>query len=1077
MPKMEDAVVSGNLELVQELIRRGASVNAQCGVHTLLDLAVICAHKDIVLALLAVRADVNAKGLFRQTALHRACDLTAQQGEQGRSAAKDIVLALLAAGADVHAKDTFGYTALHYGCKHQLEEVAQALIERGSRMDEVVLGYSPLMLARGNRAISMSLLRAGASYEGLSKEDKDDLFHHSCHVGDLLAVDTLLKIGCSVGTLSGEEQHNLLCCACRKGDIPFARTLLQAICSVSELTHTELVQLLNPLPNQEKEGLLRGACIEGDMLVVEALIAVGCSVNCVSSTGRTPLMNAAREGHEEVVKKLILTGANLVMKDENGSTALHYAAIDNHIQCGVLLAEGGASVRTKDKLSQTPLDLAKSDFQEVIKQTLSFTTRKALCIIGNAEGGKSTLIASLQAESNSFLGRIFNRFRRVDDRRKRTAGIEIVPHSSQKYGEVVFFDFAGQDDYHGPHQMFMESLLSKPGVSMTLLLVIKVTEPEEAILHQLHRWLTPVALMSTTASPPNVIVIGSFLDKVQSKQEATGKLMRCVEATKSNLEDLPLRFVGTCFLNCRQPQSEGIDQLCGFLQDIPVPEFRATHTNYSLAWVLSQIRSSIKAKAVQLQELSAWIDGNKDSLPQTMPEAEEVCQDLAAAGHALYLPNCIHQPKGWLILDLPSILHDVYGTLFSQPKEVVNKFGLIHCDRLSKLFPDLDLVMVQQLLISLEFCILVDPSVLKVDLSKLTQKEETGECLFFPALISAKPLQVNSDVPELSVRSLCWQLRTSKKHSISARILQTILLRLAAQFVVKQHDEEGVQQHCCTVWWNGIAWHSTGGVHVAVHIIHNRVIQVMTSSKMANELCQYLTDVVSDILSTVRRLSPKLAAAAYIVHPSKWATSTEDATAISPKKLFPMEGIQTSIREQKGFALPLGYSEDLGNMASIADLFGGCTLTLENIERMLWTQPEPDQPQCPTEPSHHEVLPEGNGVLTESQIVPPGAQAILEISSTPKTRDVDELVVTRVAANWERLALRLGVEGCVSEVVFKNHPNDYEGACRDMLERWLRGDRHTGEEKRTWSTLLTALGRAGFAELERSLRREHFTNE
>ena len=74
-------------------------------------------------------------------------------------------------------------------------------------------------------------------------------------------------------------------------------------------------------------------------------------------------------------------------------------------------------------------------------------------------------------------------------------------HCSQRYGEVLFFDFAGQDDYHGPHQMFMESLLSKPGVSMTFLLVVKMTEDEDAILHELHRWLTPVALMSTPASP------------------------------------------------------------------------------------------------------------------------------------------------------------------------------------------------------------------------------------------------------------------------------------------------------------------------------------------------------------------------------------------------------------------------------------------------------------------------------------------------------------------------------------------------------------------------------------------------
>ena len=95
--------------------------------------------------------------------------------------------------------------------------------------------------------------------------------------------------------------------------------------------------------------------------------------------------------------------------------------------------------------------------------------------------------------------------------------------------------------------------------------------------------------------------------------------------------------------------------------------------------------------------------------------------------------------------------------------------------------------------------------------------------------------------------------------------------------------------------------------------------------------------------------------------------------------------------------------------------------------------------------------------------------ALLDVSSTPDMRDVDELVVTKVSANWQRMALRLGVEGCVSEVVLKNHPNDCEGACQDMLDRWLRAERHTGEEKRTWSTLLTALGKAGFEELERRL--------
>ena len=1060
---MEDAVRSGDLQRVQELIRSGNDVNPRLSVGT---------------------------GSLLMVSI--------------RNSYKDIALALLEAGADVHAKDRWNWTALHFACDRDLEEVVQALIHRGSRLDEPSVScLTPLKLA--NNRSAMILLRAGASCKGLSKSSLNSLFRHACSVGDLSNVRTLLKNGCGVSTLLREEQEALLHCACREGDTLVAGTLVMSLCGVSTLpreeqeellqsaccqgdaflqggcsvhsVHREITYLVDQLKSQEKGLLLPWLSSEGTVLLVETLIAEGCNVNCVDSTRCAPLMKAACKGHEKIVEKLILAGADLTVQGRFGFTALHYAAIHNHIQCGILLAEAGASVMVKSHLSQTPLHIAKADFKEAITQALLFTTRRSLCIIGNAEGGKSTLIASLQAESIGLFGRIVNRFRRVDDRRHRTAGIETVLHSSQRYGEVLFFDFAGQDDYHGPHQMFLESLLSKPGVSMTLLLVVKMTEEEDAVLHQLHRWLTPVALMATPDSPPHVIIIGSFLDKVKSKEEATAKLTRCIEATTRDLQDLPLRFLGTCFLNCRQPQSEGIDQLCTFLQEAPVPEFRATYTCYSLAWVLSQIRSSFMAQAVQLEEFSAWINGNIHNLPKTMPPAEEVCQDLTAAGHALYLPNKEDPPKSWLVLDLPSILHNVYGTLFANPQETVNEFGLLHCHHLETHFPDLDLAMVQQLLISLEFCISVDPSVLKVDLIKLTQSTETSGWLFFPALISAKRPQISLEgLHEQSAHCLRWQLRTSKKHSFPARILQTILLRLAAHFVVKHHDEEGVQ-HCCSIWWNGIAWQSNVGVDVTVTIVKNRVIQVIATSMLSDELFHYWTEVVSDVLSTVSQLFPKLAATAYIVHPPKVATSVKDITTVPQKELFPVQGIYDSIIDQKAFALSLKDSEKYSVRMTITDLFVGCTPSLEDIERIIWTQPVASHPRVHTEPEKSASRFARNGSLTDSRSVISGAQALLDISSTPDIRDMDELVVAEVAADWEKVALRLGVEGCVNKIILKNHPSDCEGACRDMLDRWLRRDHHTGEEERTWSTLLTALVGAGLGELERRLRREHVSKQ
>ena len=104
---------------------------------------------------------------------------------------------------------------------------------------------------------------------------------------------------------------------------------------------------------------------------------------------------------------------------------------------------------------------------------------------------------------------------------------------------------------------------------------------------------------------------------------------------------------------------------------------------------------------------------------------------------------------------------------------------------------------------------------------------------------------------------------------------------------MKQPDEEGVQQHYCSIWWNGISWQTADGVDVTVHITNNRVIQVFGASIMsADKSFQYLMDVISDILSTVHWLSPKMVAGAYIVHPPHVAISLEGLATPPKKEMF-----------------------------------------------------------------------------------------------------------------------------------------------------------------------------------------------
>ena len=566
-------------------------------------------------------------------------------------------------------------------------------------------------------------------------------------------------------------------------------------------------------------------------------------------------------------------------------TALHYAATHDRIKCGVLLVEAGADVRGSwngGKHSGTPLEIGSKKLVNEIKQTLSFAAKRIIAVIGHAECGKSTLIAALEAEGKSWWMNIINFCRKVHDKKQRTAGIEAIEFSSQKYGEALFYDFAGQTQYHSPHQSFLEAMLSKPGVSVALLLLVKATAEEDIITRQLFHWLRPLVQMSTPSTLV-VMVVGSFLDEAESgqersaKKEAHEKLLRCIQSAQ---QEFPFQIKGPCLLDCRRPESRGINQIRSFLQTAKPLQLKPEHVphnmvltkpliSYNLHWVLVQLRKAFSIPALRLHVFQKWLQVNARDLPRNLPSPEEVCQDLSAAGHSLFLPNKQDPSQSWLILNLPTLLQNVYGTLFSGTQAKVDQFGLLPCSQLAELFPELDLKMIQEVLISLEFCIEIDPLFLKVELSELTRDEDREGWLCFPALVSAKPPEIFLEDPNpKQFQWMCWQLRASNKHLFFARLLHTIILRLAAKHVSIQEPFPGVKEHCCSIWVNGIFWSSIKGVDIAVQICDCNVVQVLGRSQAGTQrLQEYMAAIVQDVTKTIDQLSPKLNATPYIVHP------------------------------------------------------------------------------------------------------------------------------------------------------------------------------------------------------------------
>ena len=90
-----------------------------------------------------------------------------------------------------------------------------------------------------------------------------------------------------------------------------------------------------------------------------------------------------------------------------------------------------------------------------------------------------------------------------------------------------------------------------------------------------------------------------------------------------------------------------------------------------------------------------------------------------------------------------------------------------------------------------------------------------------------------------------------------------------------------------------------------------------------------------------------------------------------------------------------------------------------------------------------------------------------------RLQDIEEQVVPKVAADWEQLAIYLGVEPALLGNIKKNNSCECREGCRDMLCRWIESKRGTGRQPRTWDSVVRAIRRMGREDLAEQLRRRY----
>ena len=604
-------------------------------------------------------------------------------------------------------------------------------------------------------------------------------------------------------------------------------------------------------------------------IIIDLITKYKCDTNCKDSDGRTPLHYVAITNHLEVVRYFINEQhCDTMIKDKDGDTPLHLACrYGHHHIVQYILSSGKVDPMATNKDGETSMNYASrhDNNYDILKLFQLFPqckrdfpvhTYTKLILTGYSGAGKTTisqLILLLANKTSGFLSVLSSG--RVTDVECLTAGIIPLQVESKvnKLGNMVIYDFAGQQEYYSSHAAVLERIMRNSAAIFVC--IVDLSQCMDKISESIHYWISFIEnACSSAQGSSHVIIVGSHADLVKSSQELKEKSSLVESIAESRVEQLT--YEGFVSMDCRLSKTKQARHFRSLLSTSQQAILSSQPSMSLYCHVLyAFLRTKLKTGCT-LQELTSALASEKDFSPDSTV-LTELLTSLSDKGLILFVQNQEHPQSTWVVVEKEALLREVNGTLFApdnfkQYRQVAGNTGIVPIATLEELFPQYSSEMLVGCLESMEFCHPVDPSTLQATNLKATSSSLPSGTnhLFFPSLVKEhRPGYLPSP-------SFGWCLGCSDPHQFfSNRFLHVLLLRLAFTFpLASKHlplssSLRGLERQC-EVWQNGICWKSVSGVSTIVEIVDlNRWVIVLMSEKTreAAETCSSVIRMILDL--------------------------------------------------------------------------------------------------------------------------------------------------------------------------------------------------------------------------------------